>query len=270
MSWRVNRSLKHLMRQVNEAGPYRNKSYDGTIGDTAHSKRKSDHNPDGNGVVNAVDITDDDTAPGFDATALFEALIKSKDKRIKYLIHNGYIVRSYAKGSLKAWSRQKYTRPNGHFKHVHVSVHPSADRDVSDWAMPGDKVPTNVVEKVYYGPLTLKFNPDGRQLPYRVEAGTRLNQGDHLTNGNYRLAFTHTGRLSLIRINKEKWAKGHGDQCVFQKDGNFVLYRDKAVVWETKTANSGAKYLELVADGNILIRHEDGEVLWSSETYGEK
>src|SRR5688500_3284745 len=63
--WRVAKSLLTLRDEVNQAAPQRSKASDGTIGDAAHCRRQSDHNPwvrDGNiGVVTAMDITDDPT-----------------------------------------------------------------------------------------------------------------------------------------------------------------------------------------------------------------
>src|SRR5215470_17886646 len=96
MSWRVARSLLTLRDQVNRMAPDRDKSSDGTIGDERHQTTKSEHNPDANGVVRAMDITHD-PAHGVDARKLAEALVASRDTRILYLISNGQIVSSVVK-----------------------------------------------------------------------------------------------------------------------------------------------------------------------------
>ena len=89
MAWRVAKSLLHLRDQINQAAPNRSKASDGTIGDAAHASRDSDHNPwvqDGDvGVVTAMDITDD---PGdrCDAEQIVQALLRSRDARIKYIM----------------------------------------------------------------------------------------------------------------------------------------------------------------------------------------
>ena len=44
-NWRVAKALTTLMAEVDDAHPGRPKSADGTIGDTRHSKTKSEHNP---------------------------------------------------------------------------------------------------------------------------------------------------------------------------------------------------------------------------------
>src|SRR4051794_9209283 len=67
MAFRLAKALETLRSQVNAAHPTRRKASDGWIGDTAHSARKSDHNPNSAGVVCALDMTHD---PGtFDAHA---------------------------------------------------------------------------------------------------------------------------------------------------------------------------------------------------------
>ena len=59
MAWRLARSLDTFGMQMDALWPNRSKVSDGTIGDTAHSHRKSDHNPNSAGVVTARDVTHD-------------------------------------------------------------------------------------------------------------------------------------------------------------------------------------------------------------------
>ena len=123
MAWRVAKSLIRLREQINELAPDRSKASDGTIGDAAHASRSSDHNPwvkDGNiGVVTAMDITND-IAHGCDAQALVDALVSSRDPRIKYLIWNRKIVNS----RIQPWVWRNYNGVNPHTKHFHLSVLP--------------------------------------------------------------------------------------------------------------------------------------------------
>lgn len=120
MAWRAAKSLDVLLKQVNAKWPDRSTKSDGTIGDTAHSARKSDHNPNDAGVVCARDITHD-PAHGLDARKLAEALVASKDERIKYIISNGEIC-SGPGANHPAWKWRPYTGANAHRKHVHISV----------------------------------------------------------------------------------------------------------------------------------------------------
>lgn len=133
-TWHLAKSLIALVRQADERWPNRDRRSDGSIGDLAHMGRKSDHNPDGNGDVLAVDI-DEDLAAGTDLRALWRHLIDSRDPRVKYVIYEGTITASYAVGSHRAWATRPYTGPNAHRHHLHVSIHDTsaAKNDTSPW-----------------------------------------------------------------------------------------------------------------------------------------
>ncbi len=123
-TWRAADSLLKLRTQVNAQWPNRSKASDGTVGDSAHQTRDSDHNPwvkDGAmGVVTAIDITHD-PANGCDAEAVVAALLASRDNRIKYIIWNRRIMSS----SVSPWTWRPYTGANPHNKHFHLSVLPT-------------------------------------------------------------------------------------------------------------------------------------------------
>ena len=114
---RIAAALATLRAQVNTAHPNRLIVSDGWIGDAAHAARTSDHNPNSASVVTALDLTHD-PAHGFDSWDCAEVLRLNKDKRIKYVISNGRIFSS----SVSPWVWRKYTGPNNHAQHVHVSV----------------------------------------------------------------------------------------------------------------------------------------------------
>ena len=116
MSWRVARSLLKLRAQVNEAFPARDKTSDGTIGDTSHKARTSDHNPNAAGVVTAMDI-DRDFNDGHDGRELVSAIVASKDPRVKYIIFERQITMP---GDITRW--KQYYGKNAHNHHVHISV----------------------------------------------------------------------------------------------------------------------------------------------------
>lgn len=138
MAWRLARSLESLRAQVNQIAPGRSKISDGSIGNAEHSARLSDHNPDGDGVVRALDLTDDPRG-GLDALWLREALRESRDPRIKYLISEGQICSPRRVNAHPAWAWRPYTGPNGHFKHLHISVQPGAAGDrAGSWSLTRD------------------------------------------------------------------------------------------------------------------------------------
>lgn len=136
MTWRLAKSLEVLRGQISEMYPLRSKLEDGTIGDESHKERTSDHNPwvrDGvMGVVTALDITHD-PAHGVDSQKLAEALIASRDDRIKYVISNRKIA-SFDHG----WSWRPYTGASAHDKHFHISVRPEKMHydDEKKWKLP--------------------------------------------------------------------------------------------------------------------------------------
>jgi hypothetical protein len=120
MTWRLAKSLEVLRKEINALYPKRTKTSDGTIGDSKHASRHSDHNPwvrdAGLGVVTAIDITHD-PKNGVDCNKLAEAL--KLDPRVKYTIWNRRI---HDEAISPAWRR--YTGKNGHTVHMHISVHP--------------------------------------------------------------------------------------------------------------------------------------------------
>lgn len=157
MAWRVARSLNALLEQLNASAPNRSKVSDGSIGDAEHATRDSDHNPwYGPGIVTARDFTHD-PAGGLDCHWLAGALTASGDRRIKYIIWNRRL--------WKSGNWRKYTGPNPHTRHLHLSVvaSPACD-DTTAWAlnleddMPLTSADTNAV---WMQPCT-GTGPDGK------------------------------------------------------------------------------------------------------------
>lgn len=114
MVWRVAYSLNRLLDQLNTLAPSRNKASDGSIGDTNHQNRNSDHNPwYGPGIVTARDFTHDPAKLNMHGVA--DILTAHRDPRIKYIIWNRRI-----------WNKSEgwkaYTGSNPHTSHLHLSV----------------------------------------------------------------------------------------------------------------------------------------------------
>jgi hypothetical protein len=115
-----------LRDQINKAYPQRDKASDGWIGDSRHVKTKSDHNPDKNGIVRALDI-DSNLSKGADSWDLAESLrvaAKNGDKRISYIIHKKKI----ASKTLN-WKWRPYVGNNPHLSHIHISFTELGDTD---------------------------------------------------------------------------------------------------------------------------------------------
>ena len=128
---RAANSLTTLKSQINARFPYRDKTSDGGIGDSAHATRVSDHNPDANGVYHAYDFDHDPDSNGLDCYILKTALIASRDPRIKYIIFMRRIWYTSSRTEVA------YTGINAHDHHLHLSVQPGALGDQPQaWALP--------------------------------------------------------------------------------------------------------------------------------------
>lgn len=109
-------SLATFRATINEQFPKRDKSSDGWIGNAAHAKTTSEHNPDAKGCVHAIDVDVDDNDPGRDLRReILAAAIGHK--AVWYVISNGII---YSR--THNWAARKYTGSNPHFTHVHISI----------------------------------------------------------------------------------------------------------------------------------------------------
>src|SRR5690606_135486 len=147
VNWRVADSLDHLLGQLNELAPKRSKVSDGAIGDADHQNRTSDHNPwwqfGGQHYVTARDFTHD-PAGGLDCHTLADALVRSRDQRIKYVIWNRHICAGA--GGPSPWQWRTYSGANPHTSHLHLSVVPDL-RSLTriDWqlALSASAVPTS-------------------------------------------------------------------------------------------------------------------------------
>lgn len=123
MRYRRARSLTTLLGYIDEAYPHRDTTSDGWIGDTSHSRRVSDHNPDENGVVHAIDVDEDDrVGDEIVGKALWAWLLSEKPAFVKYAIYEGQIVSSYPARGEAPWTPRPYSGSNAHRSHVHVSV----------------------------------------------------------------------------------------------------------------------------------------------------
>ncbi len=172
MSWRLAHALEQLRAQVNQHWPNRSRNSDGSIGDEHHSARTSDHNPDGHGVVRAIDITHDPKG-GFDSYAFADMLLKRQDPRLKYVISNRRIGSGPAGPAPGVW--RTYTGVNAHDHHCHISV-VADDRgdDVAPWLIDGVAAPAPEAVAAYVAPpATLRLGnrgPDVQTLQGRLNA----------------------------------------------------------------------------------------------------
>jgi hypothetical protein len=99
---------------------------DGWVGDARHSNRKSDHNPDAEGWVRALDVSAD-LGPREQMHDLADQLrvhAKRGDERISYIIFDGRIC-----SRILNWRWRKYRGANPHRQHLHISFTKAGDKD---------------------------------------------------------------------------------------------------------------------------------------------
>jgi hypothetical protein len=123
-----------LRDQVDTWFPDRSiKSPEGWLGDSRHSARKSDHNPDANGWVRAVDINS--RLESSDSLAPYLAdqirIAGKSDKRLSYVIYNGRIC-----SKILNWKWRKYSGVNSHKRHIHISFTKLGDTDARPFDIP--------------------------------------------------------------------------------------------------------------------------------------
>jgi hypothetical protein len=127
---------QQLREQFDDSYPDRDRRSDGWIGDTRHQARPSDHNPDEQGIVRAIDIDRDlsgtpkpDLMP--DLADQLRLAAKRGEKRISYLIFQGRIA-----SSKKGWAWRPYDGANKHNHHIHISFTKAGDTDSSFFNIP--------------------------------------------------------------------------------------------------------------------------------------
>jgi hypothetical protein len=128
MKPKLSRAAIQLREQFDDAYPDRDRTSDGWIGDTRHGARKSDHNPDAQGWVRAIDIDRDlsgkakpDLMPDL-VDQVRKACKARSEKRIAYIIFDRKIC-----SPILRWKWRKYTGANKHTHHAHFSFKKEAD-----------------------------------------------------------------------------------------------------------------------------------------------
>ena len=133
----LSKAAKQLREQFDDTFLDRDRRSDGWIGDRKHQSRPtSDHNPDENGIVRAIDVDRDvhksgkpDLMP--DIADQIRRAAKRGEKRISYIIFDGRIA-----SSRMGWRWRKYRGSNPHRSHCHISFTKQGDKDGSFFNIP--------------------------------------------------------------------------------------------------------------------------------------
>ena len=128
---------QQLRLQIDDAFGDRDRRSDGWVGDSKHQARPtSDHNPDENGIVRAIDV-DADLHKGSKPDVMpyladqIRLAAKAGEKRVSYIIFNGRIA-----SSRMGWRWRKYSGLNPHNHHCHISFTKKGDEDGSFFNIP--------------------------------------------------------------------------------------------------------------------------------------
>jgi hypothetical protein len=210
MAWRLVRSLDRLRQQVRAAAPRSAPpataaSAWGTIGDTAHTST-SDHSPHTYAALGSTPVVcaaDFPHAPalGLDGGVFAEALRRSRDPRIAYVIFNRRIFSS----TNSPWTWRAYTGSDPHDTHWHVSVvHTAAADDTRDWAMPGTgDDDMQLSDQNPFGKSPSQFTREDRDSPLWLMDGPN---GNVAAMFQYVLENSHFARLFARRAAAESAA----------------------------------------------------------------
>ena len=130
----LSKAAEQLRDQIDLWFPDRSTaSPEGWLGDSRHSRTKSDHNPDKSGVVRAVDI--DSRLDSSEQISIYLAdqirVCAKTDKRISYVIHNGFIA-----SRVFGFKWRRYRGINPHKKHIHISFTKAGDKDGREFDIP--------------------------------------------------------------------------------------------------------------------------------------
>lgn len=159
---RLAESLKVLRREIDFMFPMRSKKSEGWIGDAAHAKRKSFHNPDKHGVVCAIDVTHD-PKHGADMGAITEYLRTHARIPLSHMIFNKRII-----SGRSGWKWVKYSGANQHIKHAHIAVfqNPIVYDLGSEWLDGYGSASKEVT------PIDVKLLVNGKPMEFINEHGT--------------------------------------------------------------------------------------------------
>ncbi len=131
-----------LRDQINTRFPKRDKASDGWIGDAAHASRASDHNPDANGWVHALDIDKDFGAKG-DPELFCDQLLDccrtgADHGRVKNVVFRNRVASgTYPNKPGKAPTYWVWRDDSslGHESHIHISFTSKAETDGKPFAL---------------------------------------------------------------------------------------------------------------------------------------
>jgi hypothetical protein len=138
MSWKPVSGVTVMRDQINKRWENRDKRSDGILGDSAHQARISDHNPDSQNYVHAVDIDEDLRGSKNDNIWLADQIIayarmkRGGSGRLKYVVYEDQIASGTYANHFWTWRGDHY----GHEMHMHISFTTHGQTDSTPFEIP--------------------------------------------------------------------------------------------------------------------------------------
>lgn len=226
--WYLVPCLVTLREEFNALSPHRDKGADGWIGNAAHQKRKSDHNPDAQGRVLALDI--DSTGPW---PRPFDELVESLrgDDRLEYVIWNRRIA-----SRDQGWKWRTYTgTADPHTNHAHLSARHdhTGNNSTAPWGIKEDD-------------MLPKQGETGEEVKFWQYVLTELGYDPGAADGIY-------GDRMASAVNKFRADRGVAAADSVTGWTGFVLLRDLAKKYAGQPGRDGKDGKDGVLSGVLDI-----------------
>lgn len=98
---------------------------------------------------------------------------------------------------------------------------------------------SSTLTPVFATPTALSTAPPSGSGTNRLVSPGRLYPGEFLVNGQFKL--------------------------IAQTDGNIVLYKGTAPIWESRTMGAGINFFTMQNDGNVVAYDKNGTAYWSNK-----
>lgn len=215
-SWTLVPCLVVLREEFDTLAPNRDKSSDGSIGDSAHASSSSDHNPDETGAtpyedadnineVHAIDVDANLNLSGWTMTRAVNIIVERHrvgvDDRLQNVIYNKKVwSRSWG------WTEREYTGSNPHDGHAHFSSRYTLAEET-------DERPWGLLKENMMNHLPRKGD-EGESVKYWQYVLTRIGYPNLVADGDY-------GSATAAAI-KDYWVKAAKPSNTNAFDGSYI------------------------------------------------
>lgn len=139
MSWKPVAGITALKNQIDDRWKNRDRASDGIKGDADHAARTSDHNPDSQGYVHALDVDEDLKGSKNDNVWLADQIIanarlrRSGSVRLKNVVYENRVASGTYPNHFWTWRNDPSL---GHEHHMHISFSTQGQEDGMEFTIP--------------------------------------------------------------------------------------------------------------------------------------